>query len=448
MNSDNKNTQNGQDQDYLDLLSEFNKKRNESSYDDFNEPILKPKHDEYDVHLNPRKPVNTKRDDIYFTKKQPADKFVVDIDKNSYEDIYSNTDNRPAQPKAPPRKTADELSDHDAHRSNKKKKKKSPAKTFLIFLLVVILGSGFFAIFSALGVVNKFIEGEEIVHAETETELISGQGVTNILLIGLDKEKGGSSRSDSIMIASINKKTGKIVVTSVLRDTHLYVPGHQESKVNAAYAWGGANLLIQTIETNFGIKIDGYATVNFSMFTKLVDGLGGIDVEITEKEANYLNNGQDYKGAKQPDEFESGDSVHINGYQALWYSRIRYLDSDFMRTQRQRKVISSIASKVKKQINPLGIFKLTGTAKDVAPYIETTLTKGQMLKLIASCSTCLVKSGGSIDKMIVSQKIPFDDTWYYSNKWDGSSISIDLEENKNILYSTVYEGKEITDNNS
>lgn len=438
MNNDNKNTQN--DRDYLDLLSEFNKKRNDGMRESNSGGNVNPPRDEYDIHINPKKPVNAQNGDVYFNKKQTADRFVAEINKDAYEDIYSNSQNT-QQPKAPPVKSG-----NASHQ--KKKKKKSPAVIFLLLVLVLVFGVSLFAASALLGVAGKFKKGEEIIHAETETALVSEKNVTNVLLIGLDKEKGGSSRSDSIMIASINKTTGKVVVTSVLRDTHLYVPGHQESKVNAAYAWGGANLLIQTLETNFGIKIDGYATVNFKMFTNLVDALGGIDVEITEKEANFLNDGQDYKGAKQPDEFESGESVHINGYQALWYSRIRYLDSDFMRTQRQRKVISSIASKVKSQLNPVGVFKLAGTAKEVAPYIETTLTKAQMVKLVSSCISCLAKSGGKIDEMIVSQKIPFDDTWYYSNMWDGSSISIDLEENKNILYSTVYEGKEITDNNS
>ena len=290
----------------------------------------------------------------------------------------------------------------------------------------------------ANSIVGKFTKAEEIEHIEG-VELISDKNVRNILLIGADKEKGGASRSDSIMIASVNRKTGRITICSILRDTHLDIPGKRESKVNAAYAWGGANLLIQTVEQNFHIKIDDYATVNFEMFTALVDGLGGVDVEVTEDEADYINNRHRYGNEKKPDYFESGESVHLNGYQALWYARIRKLDSDFMRTQRQRKVISSIASKVKGQLNPVGIFGLVSTAKEVAPYIETTLSAADFWGLVGSLSSCLVKSGADMDKLLVSQQIPFDDTWWYSNQWDGSSISIDLEENRQMLYSLLYE---------
>jgi len=110
-----------------------------------------------------------------------------------------------------------------------------------------------------------------------------------------------------------------------------------------------------------------------------------------------------------------------------------------MRTQRQRKVIAAIAAKVKGQINPIGVFGLVSTAKEVAPYIETTLSTSDFWSLIFSLSGCLAKSGADMDKLLVSQQIPFDDTWWYSSQWDGSSISINLEQNKQMLYELLYE---------
>lgn len=340
----------------------------------------------------------------------------------------------------------DEISDFDARRrkGNFPSGKSKGKKIVAILLAITVAFCGILFV-TANGIVGKFVEGEEIVHIEG-VELISDKNVRNILLIGADKEKGGASRSDSIMIASVNKKTGKITICSILRDTHVDIPGKRESKINAAYSWGGANLLIQTIEQNFHIKIDDYATVNFEMFTELVDNLGGVDVEVTENEADYINNRHKYGSEKKPDYFESGESVHLNGYQALWYARIRKLDSDFMRTQRQRKVMAAIATKVKSQVNPIGVFGLISTAKDVAPFIETTLSTTAFWSLVASLSACLVKSSADMDKLLVTEKIPFDDTWWYSSQWDGSSISINLEENRAMLYTLLYgEATEITE---
>ena len=335
----------------------------------------------------------------------------------------------------------DEISDHEArHGSAKTKSKKNGGngKRILALLLVVIIAFGGFLFLSANSIVGKFEKAEEIEHIEAVDSLVSESHVRNILLIGCDAAKGGSSRSDSIMICSVNKQTKRITVVSILRDTHLDIPDHRESKVNAAYAWGGANLLVQTIEHNFGIKIDDYATVNFEMFTALVDGLGGIDVEVTEDEADYINNRHRYGKEQKPETVPSGENVHLSGYQALWYSRIRKLDSDFNRAERQRKVIGAIVEKAKADLNPIGVLSLVSTAKDVAPYIETTLSTGDFWNLVFSLMSCVAKSGADMDKLLVSAQLPFEDTWWFSSEWDGSSISIDVEENSELLYNLLY----------
>ena len=351
---------------------------------------------------------------------------------------WKNQQRGQTPPPVKKQQSSDEFSDYEERRA--KKKKHGHGGRILIFLLVLIIALGGAGWFSVSGIVGNFEHAK--IGAHYEGELVGSSAVTNVLLIGLDKEKGGASRSDSIMICSVNKSTGKVVLTSILRDTHLDIPGECEAKVNAAYARGGADLLVQTIEKNFGIKINEYACVNFEMFTELVDGLGGIDIEVTEDESNYINYRHNYKGAKKPDFVDSGESVHLNGYQALWYSRIRYLDSDFMRTFRQRKVLTAIAGDIKGQLTPAGIAGLLKTAKNVAPYIETTLSTPDLIKLALSLGTCLAKSGADIDEMLISQKIPFDGTWDYANKWDGSSIVIDLEENRQLLYSSIYEAPE------
>ena len=431
-------------EDYIELLSYVKKK---DEYEDIYSYSSKD-NDEYEDVFS-----DSSKEDIYINKSRRSapedDGIYISRNKSSYQPRRAESFNEDefsveipvAQPlnRRKSLQDTDEISDFEARRGRLVPEKKgSKGKKIIAIVLAAVVAFGAILFMMANGVVGEFTKAEEIQHIEG-VELISDKNVRNILLIGCDKANGGSSRSDSIMIASVNKSTGRITVCSILRDTHLYIPGNRESKVNAAYAWGGANLLIQTIEYNFGIKIDDYATVNFEMFTALVDGLGGVDVEVTEDEADYINNRHRYGKEKKPDAFESGESVHLNGYQALWYSRIRKLDSDFMRTQRQRKVISAIASKVKGQINPIGVFGLVSTAKEVAPYIETTLSTSDFWNLIFSLSGCLAKSGADMDKLIVSQQIPFDDTWWYSTQWDGSSISINLSENRQMLYTLLYE---------
>lgn len=444
--------------DYLELLSEYED-------DDFEDVFSDSSKDVYIGRSKQQQ--NESADDIYISGRR----------KTTYQDVYSQSErqNTPQQqrrpvnpsagrsqptraPQVPPRKTNaksdtqqvrkvsaydnDEISDFEArHGKTASNGGKKHGKGFAVVCVILALIIGFGGIFfiAANGIVGKFEKADEIEHIEDVDSLVSESYVRNILLIGADRENGGASRSDSIMIASVNKITGRITVVSILRDTHLDIPGERESKVNAAYAWGGANLLIQTIEQNFGIKIDDYATVNFEMFTALIDGLGGVEVDVTEDEADYINNRHRYGKEEKPETVPSGENVHLTGYQALWYARIRKLDSDFNRTERQRKVISAIVKDVKGKLNPIGVFGLISTAKDVAPYIETTLSTADFWSLVFSLMTCVVKSGSNTDNLLVSAQLPFEDTWWYSSEWDGSSISIDLEENRELLYKLLYE---------
>lgn len=416
-----------------------------------------------DIYISRPKNTTPYDDGIYISKKQNRDAYtdVYSSDSvNSINRVQRSSHNqqllRPTGTRVPPLKvdhksntqevrkvvSDEEISDYDARFGRKNvssPKKKSKATKIIVSLVAVILavfiavGGVFFV--TANSIVGEFKEGEPIEHIEDVDSLTSEGHVRNILLIGVDNAKGGASRSDSIMIASVNRKTGKITIVSILRDTHVDVPGHSESKINAAYAWGGANLLIQTVEQNFGIKIDDYATVDFEMFTALIDGLGGIEVEVTENEADYINNRHKYGNEEKPETVPSGESVHLTGYQALWYARIRKLDSDFNRTERQRKVIAAIMQKAK-DMGPVG---LISTAKDVAPYIETTLSTTDFWGLMFNLMSCVTKSGADMDKMLVSAQLPFEDTWWYSSQWDGSSISLDLEENRQLLYTLLYE---------
>ena len=334
----------------------------------------------------------------------------------------------------------DEISDHEAR---KKKKGKKALKIF-IAVVAVILASviGVFSYVSSVveSIVGEFNEAEEIEHIDDVDSLVREDHVRNILLIGADADNGGTSRSDSIMILSINKETGRITVCSILRDTHVDIPGECEAKINAAYSWGGANLLVQTIEQNFGIYIDDYVSVDFEMFVELVDALGGIEVDVTEEEANYINNVHKYGKEEKPDEVPSGKGVHLDGYQALWYSRIRKLgNGDWDRTERQRKVIGAIIEEMKNKAEDGEFGEIIEIMQDVAPYITTTISTSDFWSIATSLVSCFVASDGDMDDLCVPQQIPFEDTWEYTSEWDGSSITPDLEENRELLYELLYE---------
>ena len=211
--------------------------------------------------------------------------------------------------------------------------------------------------------------------------------VTNLLLLGIDartmKERG---RSDSMIIVTINKKNKTIKLSSLLRDTAVTIPGRDKNgdgqddyaKLNAAYAYGGFNLLSKTIEQNFRLKIDKYVGVNFVVFPIAVDAMGGIDIYMTAKEASKV-----CAPGQKLEDWERGFKkigteskvYHLNGYQALQYSRIRHIDSDFNRTGRQRKVIEQLIVKAK----TMSFGTLNTILNQVLPQVATNMSGDELM---------------------------------------------------------------------
>ncbi len=246
--------------------------------------------------------------------------------------------------------------------------------------------------------------------------------VENILLIGVDDKKGGTvSRSDTMILVSIDKKHGQIKMTSFMRDTYVTIPGHGEDKMNAACVYGGPQLVAETIEYNFGIDVDNYVLVDFNAFKDVIDSLGGVTVKVEKREAEYIN-----RTSKQ--NIEYGDAVTLNGEEALVYVRIRYLDSDFYRTQRQRKVISAILAQVKKS-NPL---ELIETGKTVLSYVETDMNPVELSLLAEGAVLFYMRYD------IVQERVPFDNK-YYSSTINGSSVlAIDKTETSRLVQEFIY----------
>lgn len=321
----------------------------------------------------------------------------------------------------------------ESRREQKKAGKKShPVRnTFLVLLCVIIvLGScvGFYGYSTVNKLLSSFNTEEPLADNEyiSENMLYSDSEQTNILLVGVDaRENDVASRSDTMMLVTIDNKNGEIKLTSFLRDSYVEIAGRKKKeKLNAAYFRGGIQTLVDTLELNFKVNIPYYAIVDFEIFTKIVDELGGVSVDVTEKESKYS------KTTETADKLviiEAGEDILLNGEQALWYSRMRYLDSDFMRTQRQRKVISAIVEKAAKQDIPT----LIRLAEAVIPMVKTNLDANQMMSIGFKS---LLKKAYSYP--IVQQQIPADKTWSSKSiSGVGSCLVMDLEENVKILHS-------------
>lgn len=308
----------------------------------------------------------------------------------------------------------------------KKRKKKKPKALMIILAVILVIAISIPAL--AMPILEKINYDDKKANAYVNAgDLKSSSSVTNILLLGVDAradEESDTSRSDSMMIVSLDSKNHCIKLVSFLRDTWVYIPcADKNQRLNAACSLGGYQGVADTIEYNFGIKIDGYVVTDFEMFKVMVDSIGGVEVDVTEKEANEVTNHQ-----KRYDHvtLESGKQT-LTGEQALAYCRIRKIDTDWKRTERQRTVMQEIL----KGILHSGPFTDYKMAKEVAPYIETNLSKTQIIK--AGFRGISSISGG-----FEQTHLPFDDTWEYSKKGGASVITIDKDANKDKLIEYLY----------
>lgn len=291
------------------------------------------------------------------------------------------------------------------------------------FLAIVLLCSGLLNL--ALGRIN-YDEKKENQYV-TSSELKSDKLVKNILLLGVDArpdDKAEASRADSMMLISVDMKHRCIKMVSFLRDTWVYIPSHDGSqRLNAACTYGGYSGVADTIEYNFGVKIDGYVVADFEMFKVLVDSIGGVEVDVSKKEAKEVNKHPKRYGNVHLD---SG-TYTLTGEQALAYCRIRKIDTDFVRTKRQRTVMQSILKNVKHS-NPFSLYKMLYSS---TPYIQTDLKKSELKKIALCAAICLGD--------MVQEKVPFEHTWEYANKNGASVIAINTEKNRDRLIEFIYD---------
>ncbi len=257
--------------------------------------------------------------------------------------------------------------------------------------------------------------------------------VTNYLIFGIEKI-GGARNTDSMMVASINTKDDTIKLTSLLRDSYVDIPGYKTNKLNSAYSKGGVKLLIETIEMNYKIQIDGFVSVDFDAFEQVVDMLGGVDIELGKEEAEYLNK-TNYISKKSNRKVKPGVN-HLNGNQAMGYVRVRKVktlggaNSDYGRIVRQQRVLKALFDSY---VSPKNLFQLIPLTKDCLSYVNTNLTQKQIEKTLEA----VVEN--KITKL-ETFRVPVDGAFDAPKKYNGIGypLVLDWETNRVELYKFIY----------
>lgn len=317
-------------------------------------------------------------------------------------------------------------------KKNSGEKKKSGFRKFLTVLIVLL---------ALLGAVWYVMVGHiygKMRYSRVETlagEPLKEQGVVNILLIGSDSRTAGDEgRSDAMILLSISDKTRTIHMTSLLRDMYVDIPGREGNRLNAAYSFGGPELLLETVKQNLGIDVNRYAVVNFQAFANLVDAVNGVDMELTNDEVQwvnaYLNEYNELRGMPIDTDYldtSLSGTIHLNGPQALAYSRNRFIGTDFGRTERQRKVLAAVMKKlpVAAVTNPGGLID------GLFPNLTTNLTQ-------AECMRLSLMAGKLLTYELVQESIPLEGTYSNASIRGMDVLQVDFGKNSAYLRAQLY----------
>ena len=307
-------------------------------------------------------------------------------------------------------------------------------------ILVVILGAVGGVYFYGNYLFNKLekveIDKDNIGITEEVEEKLSqySDSIINIALFGVDAVDGEAGRSDSIMIATIDTVHKKLKLTSIMRDSYVAIDGHGNDKLNHAYAFGGPQLAIKTLNENFDLNIEDFASVNFETLPKIIDKIGGIELDIDEEELEYVNGYiahlNNINGTSEP-AIESTGLQHVSGTQALAYCRIRYTSGgDYKRTERHREVLTEIF----KKIETMPVTSYPSLLLEILPMVNTSLTYNEILDL----GTEVLKLG---DSSMELERFPLDE--YCEGKMiDGIYyLSFDKETTVEQLHNYIFEDK-------
>ena len=332
---------------------------------------------------------------------------------DAFQDIssYSSPEKRRADQKAmeDQRRSAQRASGRNAGKSGKNSqdiysnsrpvKKGRPkrwgvGKTIVALVLVLVIAVGGSVAYMLSGLTMTSIPKSDAALG-IQTGAMSDPQITNIALFGLDsREDGNTGRSDVVMVLSVDRRHHALKLTSILRDSEVSIDGYGYDKITHAYAYGGPELAIKTLNQNFNLDIRNYVTVNFYQMAEIVDAFGGVDIQLTAEEVYSLNENLWNLSQESPGSVVSSDFIpnvngeidlingpyqdgeyHLNGNQAVAYARIRHLDSDNVRASRQQTVLQALLTSLKKK----NTFQLPGLVRKVFSVCETSLNVGDML---------------------------------------------------------------------
>ncbi len=269
---------------------------------------------------------------------------------------------------------------------------------------------------------GEVVDPGDITMPSQPADLIEAEDhIINILLIGQDRRKGeGRQRSDAMILCTINKEKKTLVMTSFLRDLYIQLPAwngkiYQDNRINTTYAIGGMGMLNEALKQNFGVHVDHNIEVDFSGFEEIIDLVGGVDLELTAAEAGQVGGGA-----------QAGMN-HLNGEQALNYARIRKLDSDFGRTNRQRKVLSALLEQAKHMSLP----QMNRLINGIIPLITTDMSNGDITGYVIDLFPLLT----SLE--VTTQYIPAEGAYKLASVRGMSVLIPDMEANRKLLQDTL-----------
>ncbi|MFC3418279.1 LCP family protein [Salinicoccus hispanicus] len=307
-------------------------------------------------------------------------------------------------------------SERPEHNNTKKKKRIRKRALIPLILLVVLIASVLYVFFSyqsGLKIAEENGVEQETFEFNSED---NNDGKKNILLLGADREVDGTQRTDVIMLAQYDFMNKEMKLVSLMRDIYVDIPGFQSYKINSVYSLGGAELLRQTIEQNFGIEVEEYAVVDYDAFESVVDVINknGIPIDVEKDMSEKIDT-----------ELKQGEQ-QLGGTDLLAYARFRHdAEGDFGRVRRQQQVINALKDEALSVGNMLKLPKITGTAMG---HVNTSMSDGELYRMMASF---LVRS----DKGIETLTVPVENTYQFVDvPHAGNVIDLDFETNSQYIH--------------
>lgn len=269
------------------------------------------------------------------------------------------------------------------------------------------------------------IDPDDVDWGNIADPLETGNGVVNLLLVGQDRREGeGRARSDAMILCTINKHTKTLTMTSFMRDMYVQIPGYSDNRINVSYALGGCELLDECLKVNFGIEVDGNIEVDFYGCMDAIDMVGGVEIELTQAEANYLNRRGNWEVTNESGWNLKAGMNRLTGSQAVAYSRVRDVgNGDFGRTERQRKVLTALLE----QSKDMSLTEIHNFLRAVLPKFTTDMTNSEILGYALAIFKLLP------DLQINTIRIPADGA--FRDAWirEMSVLLPDLEKNRALL---------------